>query len=79
MIEATGFFVHFNGDSSVGIFDRDWEIKGDFQFDSKEEFEQFKEKLKETWEYCSDTPIYVESFEEYNERLKKEEALIPKH
>ncbi|MFW6242890.1 MAG: hypothetical protein ACOC2W_01915 [bacterium] len=72
-IHCSGFYILFAGDPSVGIFDETWNVEGDFYFENKEELEFFREKLKETWELVSDTPIGVESFEEYNERIKLQE------
>ena len=71
-IHTLGFYVNFYGDPSVGIFNAEWKITGEFFFENEEEFEMFKNKLKETWEYCHDTPIGVETFEERKERIKKE-------
>jgi len=67
-IRITGFIVRFSGDESAGIFPQEWEVKGDFEFDTLEDLDLFKNKLIEAWEYASDTPISVETFEEIRER-----------
>jgi len=76
VVRSAGFYVIFSGDESVGIFSAEWKIEGDFEFDSREDFDAFKNKLAEAWEYTSDTPIGVESFEERHERIKVEDKLV---
>lgn len=73
---SAGFYVVFSGDESVGIFPVEWKIEGDFEFECQEDFETFKCKLAEAWEYASDTPIGIESFEERIERIKKEDKWL---
>lgn len=76
MIQTKGFYINYSGDMSVGMFPVQWVVEGEFFFDSPEEMEEFKIKLRETWEYCSDTPIGVETFEERTERLNKQEEQL---
>lgn len=65
MIQTTQFIVKFYGDKSVGIFDSEWIINGDFQFEDNEAINAFKKKITEAFEYCSDTPIGVYTKEEF--------------
>lgn len=74
VIRCAGFLVQFSGDRSVGIFDQEWTISGDFEFHSAADFEAFKQKISEAFEYCSDTPIGVESLEERSVRINAEIA-----
>lgn len=71
-INSDGFYVNFYGDPSVGIFDQEWVINGEFTFENESEFNMFKEMIKSSFEYCSDTPLIVESFEEREERINSE-------
>lgn len=71
-IECTGFIVHYDGDSTVGMFPQYWTLKGNFLFDDEGELNQFKEKICEAFEYCSDTPLWVESLEERSEKINAE-------
>lgn len=71
-IKSTGFIVEFQGDETVGMFSQQWYISGDFEFDSEEEFSGFKFKISQSFEFCSDTPISVESLEERSERINEE-------
>ena len=72
--KSKGFYINFTGDESVGILPAQWQITGDFEFENENELNQFKQKLKEAWEYCSDTPIGVETFEERQIEIKKQYA-----
>jgi hypothetical protein len=71
-IETKGFIIGCPGDPSVGIMSSRWEITGGFYFDSKESLEEFREDLKSIWAVnISDENIYVETFEEIEEREAK--------
>lgn len=74
VIRCAGFLVQFIGDRSVGIFDQEWTISGDFEFHSADDFNSFKQKISEAFEYFSDTPIGVESLEERSARINAEIA-----
>lgn len=74
VIRCAGFLVQFSGDRSVGIFDQEWTITGDFEFHSAADFNSFKQKISEAFEYCSDTPIGVESLEERSVMINAEIA-----
>jgi len=74
MVKCSGFLVHFDGDSSVGIFDYTWTISGDFEFEVPVDMDIFKRKICEAFEFCSDTPIWIESFEERSDKINKEIA-----
>lgn len=72
--QASGFYIRFAGEPSVGIFPAEWEIKGDFYFDSQKSFDEFKDKLADLWANdVVDDVVGVSSFEEWEEYLKKEE------
>ena len=75
-MDIKGFRVTYNGDPSVGIFPASWEISGGFSFEDQAELDAFKVKLLEAWEYCSDTPCFVETFEEIEEQIKQEVDLF---
>lgn len=65
--DTTEFIIHFAGDPPVGIFPATWTISGPFYFDDTGELELFRDKLKEAWEYCSDTPVTIKTKEEIGE------------
>ena len=66
--KTKGFNIIFKGDPDVGIFDSMWELRGDFYFDNKVELEEFRGRLKLTFEnYCGE--VTIETFEEYAERF----------
>lgn len=71
MIEVKGFYIMYAGDETVGMFSKEWTIDEWFCFETKEDLKAFKEKLLEAWEYCSDTPLYIETFEEREEAYRK--------
>lgn len=54
MIKISEFHITSNGDQSVGIFQRVWVFRGGFFFDSKEELEEFKTGLKNTFKIITD-------------------------
>ena len=72
MIETKGFIIVSWSDPSVGIFERRWEVRGDYIFDTQEELDDFRESLKQTWEQHVDEISHVISFEE----LEREEREI---
>lgn len=69
-LKSFGFIVEFYGDKSVGIFNQQWVINGEFEFQSAEDFKAFKQKIIEAFEYCSDTPIGVVSLEEHKAKIE---------
>lgn len=71
-IFCSGFVIESIGDESVGIFRQEWVLKGDFEFESKSDFESFKEKLNNLFEYCGEPSTNVYSLEELNEMAKYE-------
>ena len=65
-----GFHLSVPGDPSVGIPDGNWTISGDFYFDNQKELDEFKDKLKLTWEdYCGEN-CRVLTFEEVDKIYK---------
>lgn len=77
MIELKGFNVHFSGDSSVGIFDADWELTGGFNFDSEEDLEAFKEEILNAFEWVADRPcLGIATFEELEAEAEAEDRLL---
>lgn len=74
-IKITGFYITSHGDYSVGIFDQTWKIDGDFFFNDKEELEQFRKQIKQSFELIAEN-ISVETFEEIEEIIKIENELF---
>jgi hypothetical protein len=52
-INVTGFVIADLGDPSVGIFDQYWDISGNFVFENESELEEFREKIKELFQWYS--------------------------
>lgn len=75
-IRTKGFFIIYNGEPEVGIPHTEWKIEGDFIFESEEEFKTFEYELLKTWELISDTPLYIQTFEERQEEYKKENEYL---
>lgn len=76
-IKTTGFVITYPGDDTVGLFQQEWKLSGDFNFDDQAELDEFKLKISHAFELCSDTPIVVESLEERSERINGELAAFP--
>lgn len=74
-IKITGFYITSYGDESVGIFNQTWQLDGDFYFDSQEDLEKMREKIKETFEIYADN-LAVQTFEEYNNLLEQQNELF---
>jgi hypothetical protein len=74
-IKITGFYITSYGDESVGIFNQTWRLDGDFYFDSREDLEEMRQKIKEAFEVYADN-LVVETFEEYDTLLKQENQLF---
>ncbi len=71
-IKTTGFIITSPGDESVGLFQQEWQLSGDFEFDYPVDLDVFKRKIAEAFEFCSDTPIFVESVEERSAQINQE-------
>ncbi len=76
-IQSKGFIITSPGEEAVGIFEQDWNLTGEFEFDDQGDLAEFKRKISEAFELCSDTPICVESFEERSTRINEELAAFP--
>lgn len=63
-----GLRIDDPGDQSVGIFSRSWEIVGEMEFTTDNEFTQFKESLREAFEFLSDSMVIITTFEEIEEK-----------
>jgi len=72
-IKVEGFNITANGDPSVGILSARWELKNGFFFDTIEDLEEFREELSSLFEgYCGEK-VYVNTFEEYQQRIVDEQ------
>lgn len=75
-IETKGFIITSHGDSTVGIQTAIWELTGGFFFNDEEELNDFKEALKDAFEYQSDTRVSVETYEERQAEIDEENKFI---
>jgi len=67
--KISGFSILFPGDMSVGIGDAEWRLEGDFYFDNEVELEEFRGRLKLTFEnYCGED-CRIETFEEQQNQI----------
>jgi hypothetical protein len=66
--------IQGESDESVGLISDEIVIRSRFgnslQFDTKEDFNNFRAKLREAFEYCIDGP-FIETIEEINLRLNQ--------
>lgn len=75
-IKVTGFYITSYGDADVGIFDQTWKIEGDFYFDDKTQLEEMRQKIKEAFEVVYAENLGVETFEEVEQQIAKENELF---
>ncbi len=73
-VKTLGYEITYHGDPSVGMFRQDWTIRGVFYFQSEAEEDEYIEKIKEAWEYCSDTPVIIAAIARMILTPKMEEA-----
>lgn len=79
MINTKGFVIAdpFH-DESVGIYPQSWEVKGNFSFDSEEEFNEFTLALQAAFDIlCDDLPT-INTLEEIEEEIKRENEMEDK-
>lgn len=55
-IHVERFYIFSGGDESVGLWDQEWTVGPDFYFENENELKEFKEKLKEAFEYICENP-----------------------
>ena len=75
-IKVKNWAIKSEGDSSVGIPDGEWVIKGEMFFENKEDLEFFRDKIREAFTSCVDEStigVYTES--EINEQVDKENKM----
>lgn len=77
ILKTKGFVITYSGDDTVGMFQQEWQLSGDFNFNDQSDLDVFKRKISEAFEFCSDTPILVESLEERSTRINGELAAFP--
>lgn len=75
MIHVQGFHIVSPGDNSVGIFEANWTLTGDFYFEDKQELEAFRTRLKDVFEFYVADPIGLETFEESDARSEAENKM----
>lgn len=63
-MKITGFFITAHGDPTVGLFDREFRVEGDFHFDDQDEFNHFIIGMKELFEGIYDFGVTIQTFEE---------------
>lgn len=74
MIKIKGFYVCTTGDRSVGINPQQWEFKGSFYFENKQDLEAFRVELKTACALFADEgDLYIETFEEREDDIKRDE------
>ncbi len=72
-IRVDGFVLHSAGDPSVGIPSSDWTISGEMFFEEKEDLEEFRKSLRETFQFVCDGAPKVMTFEEYQSIIDAED------
>ena len=76
-VETQGFLITDKGDWSVGVRDAEFDLKGPFSFDSFEDLDIFRQKLREAFEYAADNPVVTTYEEDAIEREEQEEGMTP--
>ena len=74
VIKVTGFYVTMPGDMSVGMFDQEWKVEGDFYFDNQDELDEFKALLDLTFQNHCGEQCLVETYEERQLQIDSELA-----
>lgn len=74
-VHTKGFAVKLCGDPSVGIWDQHYQVEGEFDFESKEELEEFRQSLHKTFEPLSEMGMEIDTFEELEASAKYEEEI----
>jgi hypothetical protein len=73
-IKVDYFIVSFHGDESVGIFSGSWRLGDEFYFETPQDLQGFKEKLKQAFGYCADEScIDVQTDQEYEDMIDEED------
>ena len=72
IIKVTGFYIIFPGDPSVGIFESQWKLYGDFYFDNQDELEEFRALLNLTYRNYVGEDCNITTFEEQQSRIDSE-------
>jgi hypothetical protein len=75
-IKSNGFYVNYCGDSSVGIFDQEWVVSGEFWFCDEENKSYFEGALASAFEYVCGDLVRVESFEDRLISFEEEDAML---
>lgn len=70
--KVTGFYIKVPGDMSVGLFDQEWKLDGDFYFDNVDELEEFRALLNLTFQSYAGEDCRVETFEEQQLEIDEE-------
>lgn len=76
MITTKGFLIAdpFH-DESVGIYPQSWEVKGHFDFDNQEEFDEFTMSLQAAFDLvCGDLPVIC-TLEDVEAEVKRENEM----
>lgn len=80
-IKVSGFYIHYPGEKSVGIYPSTFELMGECYFDDRFHLKEFKSKLLDLFvNHVSDEACFIMTAEEYFEQEKtmEPEFQIPK-
>lgn len=66
---ASGFHITIHGDPSVGIFDRNYRIEGEFYFEDEDELNTYIIGLKDLHVQTFDAGVTIETFEQRNQDI----------
>jgi len=76
IIKISGFHITTQGDLSVGINSVTWEIINDFYFDNQDQLEEFRDEIKQLFEFYCGGNIKVQTIEEYQAMLNAEDQIL---
>lgn len=61
---VSGFHITVHGDRTVGLFDMNYRIEGEFFFENEEELNTYIIGLKDLHEQTFDAGVTIETFEQ---------------
>lgn len=72
MEKTTGFIITVHGDPSVGLFDTQFRLEGEFYFENEDELNTYILGLKELHEETFDAPVSIITYEKNRQDILKE-------
>ena len=71
MKKTSGFIITVHGDPSVGIFNMEFRLEGEFYFENEDELNTYIMGLVDLHVETFDSPVTIETFEERNREISE--------